>query len=49
MWLHAGTDVVATDRIEWDDHAWQVDGDPERRPAPTRHGGRCCKRCERRS
>ncbi|WP_171068955.1 hypothetical protein [Actinomadura geliboluensis] len=38
MWLHAGTDMVATDRIEWDDHPWEVDGDPERRPDPTGGG-----------
>lgn len=38
VFLHAGTDVVATDRIEWGGAAWEVDGEPERWPDPTGGG-----------
>lgn len=30
IWLPAGTDVTATDRIEWDGRTWEVDGEPQR-------------------
>jgi head-tail adaptor len=38
VWLHAGTDVAATDRIEWKGNAYEVDGEPDRWPDPTGGG-----------
>ncbi|MFI0406586.1 head-tail adaptor protein [Actinomadura sp. 3N508] len=35
VFLHPGTDVTATDRIEWDDQLWRIDGTPAVWPDPT--------------
>lgn len=34
VFLHPGTDVKATDRLEWNDQTWEVDGEPQRWPDP---------------
>jgi head-tail adaptor len=34
VFLHPGTDVTATDRIEWRGHTYEVEGDPQRWPDP---------------
>lgn len=34
VWLPRGTDVLATDRIEWDGRTWEVLGEPQRFDPP---------------
>ncbi|MER6809985.1 head-tail adaptor protein [Spirillospora sp. NPDC000708] len=38
VYLHPGTDVTATDRIEWNDNTYEIDGEPQRWPDPTGGG-----------
>lgn len=35
----AGTDVRVTDRVEWDDRTWEVDGEPRAWPEPETGAG----------
>ncbi|WP_433145071.1 phage head completion protein [Actinomadura nitritigenes] len=38
VFLHPGTEVKATDRIEWNGRTYEIDGEPQRWPDPTGGG-----------